>query len=90
MPINVYVNRMFQEYIDQISVIAQANGIPLSTEICKAVKEYIQNLNDDKELVASENIWDNFYDNASKEQLHEMSRVICGINNRIINKLCQD
>ena len=90
MPINLYINKSFQEYIDQISVIAQANNIPLSTEICKAVKEYIQKLNDEKELVADGGAWDHFFKGASKDELMDMSTVICGINNRIIAKICQD
>jgi len=62
---------------------------PLSTEICKAVKQYIQNLNDETDLVAEDSEWNKFIQNATKEQLYEMSRVICGLNDRIVRKVCQ-
>ena len=51
MTINLYVNNGYKEYMDQLKVISEANNKPLSTEICKAVKQYIQNLNDEKDLV---------------------------------------
>ena len=89
MTLNLYVNSIYKEYMDQIKVISEANNKPLSTEICKAVKEYIQNLNDEKDLLAEDSEWNEFIKNATKEQLYEMSRVICGLNDRIIRKVCQ-
>jgi hypothetical protein len=89
MTINLYVNNGYKEYVDQLKVISEANNKPLSTEICKAVKQYIQNLNDEKDLVAEDSEWNEFIKNATKEQLYEMSRVICGLNDRIIRKVCQ-
>jgi hypothetical protein len=89
MTINLYVNSGYKEYVDQLRVISEANKKPLSTEICKAVKQYIQNLNDEKDLVAEDSEWNEFIQNATKEQLYEMSRVICGLNDRIVRKVCQ-
>ena len=89
MTLNLYVNSIYKEYMDQIKVISEANDKPLSTEICKAVKQYIQNLNDEKDLLAEDSEWNEFIKNATKEQLYEMSRVICGLNDRIIRKVCQ-
>jgi hypothetical protein len=89
MTINLYVNNGYKEYLDQLKVISEANNKPLSTEICKAVKQYIQNLNDEKDLVAEDEEWNEFIKSATKEQLYEMSRVICGLNDRIIRKVCQ-
>jgi DNA-binding protein Fis len=89
MTINLYVNNSYTPYVDQLRVISEANKKPLSTEICKAVKQYIQNLNDEKDLVAEDSEWNEFIQNATKEQLYEMSRVICGLNDRIIRKVCQ-
>jgi|TARA_R110000796_G_scaffold206347_1_gene322719 hypothetical protein len=89
MTINLYVNNSYTEYVDQLRVISEANKKPLSTEICKAVKQYIQNLNDEKDLVAEDSEWNEFIQNATKEQLYEMSRVICGLNDRIVRKVCQ-
>jgi len=89
MTINLYVNNGYKEYVDQLRVISEANKKPLSTEICKAVKQYIQNLNDETDLVAEDSEWNKFIQNASKEQLYEMSKVICGLNDRIVRKVCQ-
>ncbi|MGY8765769.1 MAG: hypothetical protein ACKVI5_02795 [Nitrospinaceae bacterium] len=89
MTINLYVNNSYTEYVDQLRVISEANKKPLSTEICKAVKQYIQNLNDEKDLVAEDSEWNEFIQNATKEELYEMSRVICGLNDRIVRKVCQ-
>ena len=89
MTINLYVNNGYKEYVDQLRVISEANKKPLSTEICKAVKQYIQNLNDETDLVAEDSEWNKFIQNATKEQLYEMSRVICGLNDRIVRKVCQ-
>tara|TARA_R110002153_G_scaffold189583_1_gene342386 strand:+ start:70 stop:339 length:270 start_codon:yes stop_codon:yes gene_type:complete len=89
MTLNLYVNSIYKEYMDQIKVISEANNKPLSTEICKAIKQYIQNLNDEKDLLAEDSEWNEFIKNATKEQLYEMSRVICGLNDRIIRKVCQ-
>ena len=89
MTINLYVNNGYKEYVDQLRVISEANKKPLSTEICKAVKQYIQNLNDETDLVAEDSEWNKFIQNATKEQLYEMSKVICGLNDRIVRKVCQ-
>jgi hypothetical protein len=89
LPINLYINRHYQEYIDQLTVIAESNEIPLSTEICEAIKQYIQTLNDEKELLAPNKLWNDFFKKATKEELHSMSRLICGLNDRIVKKLCQ-
>lgn len=89
MTLNLYVNKSYKEFVDQITVVAQANGQRVSTEICKAVKQYMNNLNDEKQMVADKDDWDKFFEKATKEQLLEMSTVICGINDRIIRKICQ-
>ena len=89
MTINLYVKKENRQYLDQLRVISEANKKPLSTEICKAVKQYIQNLNDEKDLVAEDSEWNKFIKTATKEQLYEMSRVICGLNDRIVRKVCQ-
>lgn len=89
LAINLYVNGNFKEYIDQITAVASANKVPLSTEICKAVKKYMQDLNDEKELVADNKSWDKFFKDADKDEMLKMSTLICSINNRIIRKLCQ-
>ena len=89
MTINLYVNNGYKEYMDQLKVISEANNKPLSTEICKAVKEYIQNLNDEKDLLAEDEEWNEFIKNASKEELYKMRKVICGLNDRIVRKVCQ-
>ena len=73
MTINLYVNSGYKEYVDQLRVISEANKKPLSTEICKAVKQYIQNLNDETDLVAEDSEWNKFIQNATKEQLYEMT-----------------
>jgi hypothetical protein len=87
--VNLYVNGTYKEWIDQITVIAEANDQKVSTIICKAVKKYVQNLNDEVELVADNDEWGKFIDNASKEELYKMSKVICSINDRIVRKVCQ-
>ena len=89
MTINLYVKKEDREYMDQLKVISEANKIPFSTSICKAVKQHIKNLNDEKDLVAEDSEWNEFIQNATKEELYEMSRVICGLNDRIIRKVCQ-
>lgn len=89
MIFSLYVNNGYKEYMDQLKVISEANKKPMSTEICKAVKQYIQNLNDEKDLVAEDEEWNEFIKNASKEELYKMSRVICGLNDRIVRKVCQ-
>ena len=71
MTINLYVNNEYKEYMDQLKVISEANNKPLSTEICKSVKQYIQNLNDEKDLVAEDEEWNEFIKNASKEEAKE-------------------
>jgi len=89
LTINLYVNKDFKEFMDQLLVVSQANNQPLSTSICQAVKQYIQNLNDEKDLVAEDEEWNEFIKNASKEELYKMSKVICGLNDRIVRKVCQ-
>ena len=89
MSINLYINKKYQEFIDQLTAVAESNDIPLSTEICEAVKQYIQTLNDDKDLLASDKEWSKFLRKSNKKELHAMSRLICGLNDRIVKKLCQ-
>jgi hypothetical protein len=89
LTINLYVNKEFKEFMDQLLVVSQANNQPLSTAICQAVKKYMLDLNDEKELIGDKKDWDNFIKNADKEELYAMSRVICGINDRIVRKVCQ-
>lgn len=87
--VNLYVNNMYKEWIDQATVIAEANDQKISTVICKAVKKYVQDLNDEVDLIAGKDEWDKFFKNASKDELYEMSKVICGLNDRILSKVCQ-
>ena len=89
MTINLYVNKIYKEFIDQLTVISEANNIPLSTEICEAVKKYVQHLSDEKSLLADKKYWDKFIKGSTKEELYEMSRVICGLNDRIVKQVCQ-
>ena len=89
MTINLYVNKIYKEFIDQLTVVSEANNIPLSTEICEAVKKYVQQLNDEKSLLADKKYWDKFIKGSTKEELYEMSRVICGLNDRIVKQVCQ-
>ena len=89
MTINLYVNKEFKEFMDQLLVVSQANNQPLSTSICQAVKKYMLELNDEKELLGDKKEWEDFLKHATKEELYEMSRVICGINDRIVKKVCQ-
>ena len=89
MTVNLYVKKEDIQYMDQLKVISEANNIPFSTSICKAVKQHIQNLNDETDLVTDDSEWSKFIQNATKEELCEMSRVIGGLNDRIVRKLCQ-
>ena len=89
MTINLYVNKIYKEFIDQLTVISEANNVPLSTEICEAVKKYVQHLNDEKSLLADKKYWDKFIKGSTKEELYEMSMVICGLNDRIVKQVCQ-
>lgn len=87
LTINLYVNKKYQEVIDQITVVAQGNGKPVSVEICKAVRSYMNTLNDKTELVADNEDWVKFLNNSNKEELYEMSRLLCDINDRIVRKV---
>jgi len=89
MTFNLYISKEHQNFIDQLIFVASSNKSNLSKEICKAVKFYIQNLNNEKPLVAEKEDWDKFISTASKEEIYEMSRVICGINDRLVRKVMQ-
>ena len=56
--------------------------------IGKAVKEYILKANDEVQLLASKDEWKKFINKASKQELLEISTLICDINNKLIRK-CQ-
>jgi hypothetical protein len=87
MGFNLYIKKEYQKFIDQLIFIAGANKHNLSNEICRAVKFYVQNYGGAKPLIAEKEDWDKFYESASKEELYEMSRVICGINDKLIRKV---
>ena len=87
MTFNLYINKSYQSFMDQMIFIASGNKKSLSHEICKAIKFYIQNLNNEKPLIADKEDWDKFLSVATKEELYEMSRVICGINDRLVRKV---
>ena len=46
--------------MDQLLVVSQANNQPLSTAICQAVKKYMLELNDEKELLGDKKEWEDF------------------------------
>jgi hypothetical protein len=87
MPFNLYIRREYQTFMDQLVFISTCNKSSLSKEIGKAIKTYVQNLNSEKPLIADSEDWDKYLENATKEELYEMSRVICGINDRLIRKV---
>jgi hypothetical protein len=72
--------------MEQLKVISDSNERPFSTDICRAVKFYMDN----KEGLKPDNqeIWDNFIAKATKEELLDLSTFICGMNETITRK-CQ-
>jgi len=88
MVINLYIGKDFVEFFDQLKVIAEANDKSFAGMIGKAVKEYILKANDEVQLLADKDEWKKFINKASKQELLEISTLICDINNKIIRK-CQ-
>ena len=88
MTINLYVGKDFQEFFDQLKVIAEANDKSFAGMIGKAVKEYILKANDEPQLIADKDVWKKFIGKSDKQKLLEISTLICDINNKIIRK-CQ-
>ncbi len=86
--INLYESKKYQEYFDQLRVISESNEKSLSGAIGKAVKLYVQKMSDKVPLVADKEDWEKILDQMSKEELLQMSTLICELNNIIIQK-CQ-
>lgn len=86
--INLYVNKKYIKYIEELQVCADANEKSLSSEICRAVKEERER-KEDKIDLTKEEIWEQFFAKANKEDLLKMSTFICDINTKIIRK-CQE
>jgi len=88
LTINLYQSKKYQEYFDQLKVISESRNKSFSGAIGNAVKLYVQNINDNKSLVADKDDWDKILDKMSKEEKLQMSTLICELNNKIIQK-CQ-
>lgn len=83
--IPVSVGKKYTEYMDQLKVCASGNKNSLASEICKAVKFYIQNV-ESTPLIADEEQWDKFISESSQTELAEMNTLICSINSKIMRK----
>lgn len=81
--IPISIGKKYSEYMDQIIVCATGNGKSLSSEVCKAVKFYMESF-DKSPMLASEDKWNSFLKNASKEELFEMNTLIFNINSRVM------
>jgi len=86
--INLYESKKYQEFYDQLRVISESNEKSLSGAIGKAVKLYVQKMSDKVPLVADREDWESILSKMSKEELLQMSSLICELNNTIIQK-CQ-
>ena len=87
MTINLYVSKDFQEFFDQLRVVADTNNKSFAGEIGRAVKRYMQDMNNEIEVV-NKDAFAVFLKNATKEELLTLSTLICELNNKIIRK-CQ-
>ncbi len=85
--INLYVGKEFEEFFDQIKVISEANGVSNAKLIGKAVKNYIKELNDDVDII-NRDAFNKFLKTAKKEEILNLSTLICELNNKLIRK-CQ-
>jgi len=83
--VNLYIARDFQEFYDQLKVVADGNKRSFAGEVGKAVKEYIQKLNDNAEVI-DKDAFTKLLKSADKEELLELSTFICEMNNKIIEK----
>ncbi len=86
MVFNLYIKEKYKAVMEQLKVISDSNERPFSTDICRAVKFYMDN----KEGLKPDNqeIWDNYIAKATKEELLDLSTFICGMNETITRK-CQ-
>jgi len=83
--IPVSVGKKYKDYMDQLKVCATGNGRSVASEICRAVKFYIQNF-EETPLLANDDKWKDFINNASKKELMEMNTLLYDLNYGIIQK----
>ncbi len=83
--VNLYIAKEFEVFYAQLKVVADGNKRSFAGEIGKAVKEYIQNLNDNAEVI-DRDAFTKLLKSADKEELLELSTFICEMNNKIIEK----
>ena len=88
MTINLYQSKKYQEYYDQLRVITESNEKSFSSAIGKAVKMYVNNISNNKPLIADREDWEGILNGMTREEKLQMSTLICELNNIIIRK-CQ-
>lgn len=81
--IPISVGKKYKEFMDQLTVCATGNGKSVSSEVCKAIKFYMESF-DKSPMIASEDKWNLFIKNASKEELFDMNTLIFDINTRVM------
>lgn len=83
--IPVSVGKKYKDYMDQLKVCATGNQRSVASEICRAVKFYIQNF-EETSLLANDDKWADFINSASKKELIEMNTLICDLNYKITQR----
>lgn len=84
--INLYVNKDYKPYFDQIVACANMNKENVSTLIGKAMKYYQEDLNGHVPLIADRKDWKKMIKNMTSEDAIEMNRLICDLNGMILEK----
>lgn len=83
---NLYISDKHQKYFDELKVCAEGNDRNISTVICKAIKKYIEMMDNKIPLVADMEDWNKFIKDASQKELREMHTLIYSINEKITKK----
>lgn len=81
----VSIGKKYTEFMDQLKVIATGNARSVSSEVCKAIKFYIQSF-EDAPMLVSDDKWENFISNANKKTLLEMNTLICELSARLMKE----
>ncbi len=85
--LDLSIGKKYRECIDQVIGMAGVKGVSVSSIICEAVKEYVQKLNNNPNIILSEKHWN--LEDKSKDELRELDTLITKLNRSIVRELCR-
>ena len=83
--ITISIGKKYKPFMDELIVCATGNGKSVASEVCRSVKYYMERFKTDP-MLASDEKWEDFLENATKDEILEINTLICDKSVKLISK----